>query len=75
MDAALRAAPFDAAAMATLLENHAKTRADFHMSLQRAWLNRIAAMSAAERHAYADRLERALNRPKGKDRRKLEKHD
>ncbi len=75
LGAALRATPFDAAAMATLLEGHAKTRADFHISLQRAWLDRIATMSDAERYAYADRLERALNRPKGKDWRKREKHD
>lgn len=75
LGAALRATPFDAGAMEALLEGHAKTRAESHMSLQRAWLDRVIAMSNAERQAYADRLERTLNRSKGKDRRKREKHD
>jgi len=75
LGAALRATPFDAGAMEILLEGHAKTRADSHMFLQRAWLDRVVAMSDAGRQAYADRLERALSRTRGKDRRRDRQHD
>lgn len=75
VDTVLRATPFDPVAMQALLEDHATARAGFHMSLQRAWLDRVSAMSDTDRHAYADRLKRALNSPKGKSRHKREDHD
>lgn len=62
LGAALRVSPFDEAAVATLLGEHAMRRAGLYGSLQQAWLTRVSAMSEAERGAYADRLETALDR-------------
>lgn len=60
IDAALRARPFDAAALLALLTAQAAERAAWQDAVQAAWLERIAAMSDAERAAYADRLQAAV---------------
>lgn len=62
--AALRADPFDADAVETLLEGQASQRRDWQMSVQTAWMARLEKMSPAERTAYADRLEQALISPR-----------
>jgi len=57
VSAAIRATPFDAAALAAVLDEQAERRLGFRQSMQSAWLARVAGMSGAERQAYADRLE------------------
>lgn len=75
VNTAIRATPFDVTALEAILSEQAARRSDFQGSVQQAWLNRIAGMSDAERQAYADRLEHALNRPRFKDRHKTRRHD
>lgn len=62
VDAALRAQPFDPARLEAVLQAQAAQRAAHHARMQAAWLDRVAAMSDAERAAYADRLQAALAR-------------
>lgn len=69
VSAAVRATPFDAVELAAVLDRQAARRTGFQKSVQQVWLTRVGAMSEAERLAYADRLERALNRRWGRDRR------
>ncbi len=62
IDAALRAVPFDAAALDAFLDGQARHREEFLSIVQEAWLARVSAMSDAERAAYADRLMQAAKR-------------
>lgn len=62
MLAALRAQPFDAAALAALVEQQKIILAERQAIGQALLLERIAAMSDAERAAFADRLERTMRR-------------
>lgn len=55
--AMLRADPFDAAALESALEGQAQKREDFQTAVRKAWLAKLAAMSAEERADYADRVE------------------
>lgn len=55
--AALKADPFDPAAVAAILVAQSDAQAQAQMRMRALWLDRIAAMSPAERAAYADRLE------------------
>ena len=58
--AVLRAEPFDSAAFAQVMQGHS-SRAELRMKEARSiLLNHLIALSAAERAAYADRLENAL---------------
>lgn len=69
--AALRAEQFDVDAVKGVLDQQAQLGRAIQGAAQRAWLDRLTAMSAEERRAYADRLEALLRRgPKGKDRKK-----
>ena len=63
--AALRAEPFDPAAVQQVLSGQVEARRDWHQSMQAAWLTRVTEMSAEDRRAYADRLEAAGQRKKG----------
>lgn len=60
--AALRAQPFDAAALETAMDAALSRMADRIGVGQRLLVDRISAMDAAERGAFADRLEAALSR-------------
>ncbi|WP_170758922.1 periplasmic heavy metal sensor [Ruegeria lacuscaerulensis] len=62
LGAALRAEPFDPAAVQALLLQQAQFMADMQSALQEQWLARVTAMSDAERQAYADRLEDVVHR-------------
>lgn len=62
---ALRAQPFDAAAVQAVMAVQAQARADWQGGVQQAWLARVAAMSDAERIDYANRLQKAMTRPRG----------
>jgi uncharacterized membrane protein len=57
MAAALRAVPFDPAAVTELIGRHVERRAMFQTEMLAGWLDRVAAMSDSERAAYVDRLE------------------
>lgn len=72
---ALRADPFNAEVIETLLEQQAAHRQNWQLSVQDAWLIRLQGMSAAERSAYADRLEMALMSPRGPHKHKDRNHD
>ena len=62
LGAALRAEPFDPAAVQVLLQQQAQFMADTQSALQKQWLERVTAMSDTERQAYADRLEDVVHR-------------
>lgn len=62
---ALRTTPFDLNALDAVLSRQVHERTEFQLSLQSKWLDRIGAMSDAERLAYADRFEEIVSR-KGK---------
>jgi uncharacterized membrane protein len=64
MVAALRAVPFHAATVATLIEGHSDQRAAFQAAMMQGWLDRVTAMSDSDRAAYATRLQEAAERPK-----------
>lgn len=66
---ALRARPYDADAVAALVETQQAKLAERQAIGQELLLERIAAMSDADRAAFADRLERSLRRA-GHDRRR-----
>ncbi len=68
---ALRAVPFDPAAVEVLLQQQAQETAQLQTALQTQWLARVSAMSDAERQGYADRLEEVVQR----GHRKHQKHD
>lgn len=63
MVAALRAVPFQPAAMAARIETHTDRRAAVHAATMQGWLDRVSAMSDSARAAYADRLQRAARHP------------
>lgn len=75
VNAAMRAIPFETSALEALLRGQAEQRLAFRNTVQQAWLTRVAAMSDAEREAYADRLEHALNRPRFRSRHERRRHD
>ena len=62
--AALRATPYDQSVVVELLEAQAAGRQAFAEALQTAWLERVQAMTDAERMAFADGLEAAEARRK-----------
>ncbi len=62
VSAAMRAKPFDRDALSAILEQQAAQRDGFETSVQQAWIERVANMTDAQRHAYAGRLEHAMNR-------------
>lgn len=62
LGAVLRATPFDAGAVLAVLADQAQHRAQWQSAVNEAWLARVAAMTDAERAAYATRLETALTR-------------
>ena len=65
----LRAEPFDAGAFAAALQRQGQLRLDVQSAGQGIVVARIAAMSAEERAAFADRIEDQLRRaPTGPDR-------
>ncbi|CUI90078.1 periplasmic heavy metal sensor [Cognatishimia activa] len=71
MLAMLRATPFDAGAMTERLELQAQAAFDRRQAAQVFWLERVEAMSDAERQDYADQIEAQLkrlprNKPNGK---------
>ena len=59
---ALQAEPFDRAAVATILEEQRRLATGRQMIGEEILLDRLEAMSAEERAAYADRLAKALKR-------------
>lgn len=71
----LRATPFDAAALETLLQEHAVRRSDWQSLANAALLEQLGQMSEAERAAYADRIEDSLSRKRNTDKKHNEKHD
>jgi len=60
--AALRADPFDPGALAATLAAQSDALAQAQTRMRALWLDRIAAMSPAERAAYADRLQAVWER-------------
>jgi uncharacterized membrane protein len=72
--AALRQVPFDKTSLESVLDEQAIAREGFHRSVQDKWLARVAAMSDTERAAYADRLEKGIERHSGKFRGWSERH-
>lgn len=61
---ALRAQPFDPAALEALVNAQAESAAQLQRSAQTAWLGLVAEMSDAERAAYADRVAEFAQRPR-----------
>jgi uncharacterized membrane protein len=59
---AIRADPFDPAEVGTLMAAQAEALQDGQRRLTAVWLDQLAGMSAAERAAYAARVEEALRR-------------
>lgn len=66
---ALRRSPFDVAALQTAVARQASTTIAVQQAAQQAWLDVIAGMTDAERHAYASQVEEVLRRGHGADRR------
>ncbi|MEL0437003.1 periplasmic heavy metal sensor [Phycobacter sp. K97] len=56
----LLADPFDAPALAGLLQRQAETRHAFHLSVQDAWIAQVTAMPTEQRQTYARRLQSKL---------------
>ncbi|MBE1283948.1 MAG: periplasmic heavy metal sensor [Rhodobacteraceae bacterium] len=71
--AALRAVPFDPAALRSVLDGQAQSREAYQARIQAAWITRVEDMSDAERAQYADRLEKRMLHGHGKH--KSKKHD
>lgn len=66
----IRTTPFDAEAMKARLSVQAQSAFDRREAAQALWLERVTAMTDAERQDYADQIEAQLNRlPKGKPKR------
>ncbi|WP_300029066.1 periplasmic heavy metal sensor [uncultured Roseobacter sp.] len=63
---ALRAEPFDAAALEQAAQRQAGSGVKVLETTQAAWIGIVSGMSAAERVAYAARIEEALKRRPGK---------
>ena len=61
---ALRADPFDPAAVTAIFEATSVMTEQVQSTAQQKWLSLVSEMSAAERLAVADRLEEAMNRPR-----------
>ncbi|KAJ02494.1 periplasmic heavy metal sensor [Sulfitobacter mediterraneus] len=66
MLAVLRADPFEVDAVRDILKAQGAAAYGMQTAAHSAWLDRISAMSEAERQSYADRLERELKKPKRK---------
>lgn len=64
----LRAAPFDRAALETLVRAHLMARPHGLDQARMAWIGRVAAMTDAERAAYADRVVEVFDAPPRKAR-------
>ncbi|WP_170325654.1 periplasmic heavy metal sensor [Ruegeria arenilitoris] len=62
LEAALRAEPFDPTVVQALLQQQAQSMAELQGALQKEWLDRITAMTDAERQIYADRLQEVVQR-------------
>jgi uncharacterized membrane protein len=60
--ASLRAVPFDAEGLKTVLDRQLVQREAFHRSIQDKWFDQITSMSDEERASYADRLEKVSHR-------------
>jgi len=68
---ALRRSPFDPDAVNAVLEQQAQERNEWVGEARRVWLSRVTMMEDAQRRDYADRLFKALTRPRhGKPSRK-----
>lgn len=75
VSAALRATPFDRAALEAVLDAQSAHQVTFQETVQQAWLTRISGMNDADRLAYADRLERTLSARHSDRKRKDRRHD
>lgn len=64
--AAVRAVPFDAVALQTMLQAQAERRDVWQKTVQTAWLKLLSEMSDEERAAYAERLEHSMTHGKSK---------
>lgn len=65
---ALRADPMDAARVADILDAQARATSQVQAVAQATWLARVQAMDVTQRRAYADAVERVLERgPRGRD--------
>ncbi|WP_170569080.1 periplasmic heavy metal sensor [Ruegeria atlantica] len=62
LGAALRADPFDPAAVQALVQQQAQSMAELQAALQEKWLVKVTAMTDAERQIYADRLQDVVKR-------------
>lgn len=62
MSQALRAVPFDPAAVEVLLQQQTRSMVEIQDELKTRWLERVTAMSDAERQKYADRLQEVVAR-------------
>ena len=60
--AILRGDPFDAGQLARVMEQQADNRRAFQISVQRAWIAQVEAMTADERARYAERMREMLRR-------------
>ncbi|WP_162798471.1 periplasmic heavy metal sensor [Sulfitobacter sp. SK012] len=67
---ALRAAPFEADAVAALLSTQRAGSLAAQDTAQMAWLERVSEMNDEERAAYAERLEKIISKPRRKRTRK-----
>lgn len=70
MLAALRAEPFSAAAVSAVLQAQGDAAQQLQQAAHTAWLQRITAMSGAERAAYADALQALLEQRRGTHRKR-----
>ena len=61
----LQADPFEPEALSRLLDAQATTGHDFQNSVQRAWVRKVASMSAEERASYAEELQGRMRRSSG----------
>lgn len=66
MDSALRAQPFDPAAVEAILARQAALGQQVQTQSQSIWLARVMAMDDLARAAYADAVADVLRRPRGK---------
>ncbi len=63
---ALKADPFDAARVQTILEQQNDTAIALQTAAHRAWLERVGAMSLEDRSAYADAVSEVMRHGKAK---------
>ena len=71
----VRATPFDATALQTLFEEQAIRRSDWQSLANTALVQQLGRMSAADRAAYADRIENSLNRRRDKGKKRNARRD